>query len=529
MKSVTQFTLALLLMASSLAHSAELTGLGTVTFPTSATGPAQDHFLRGVTIMHSFGWKEARAEFQAAQRLDTDFAMAYWGESLCYNHPLIGEWDAETPKAVLRRLGNTPAARLAKAPTHREKGFIRAVEALVLGDGDTLTRRIAYMKAMRDLYDAYPEDEEVMAFYALSLLMSAGRGEEAMRANVLAGAVALQLLDRNPNHPGAAHYTIHAFDDPVHAPLALPAAHAFARIAEKVSHARHMPSHIFVQRGMWDQVSSSNQSAYDAALDLFEPGDRLDDMVHALDWGQYGDLQRGDYERAARWIDLMEGIAKRAGDDHLAATRLAEVKARHAIEREDWRPEPVTGQTRATQLLASGLGAVHTGEFDLAERIANRLAEKAEEAASRDDFRFYYSLTGKPLGIMSREVAGLLEVARGNTEAGLALLHESVDIEESRRPPNGAPIPLKPAHELYGEALLAAGRPEDALAMFERSLQRMPNRPLSLRGLARAHAALGNADEARSVYARLESGWRGRDVAWRQEAAGYIAGAGASE
>ena len=395
MKSLTHFTVAMLLMTSPLVYSAELTGLGTVTFPTSASGPAQDHFLRGVTIMHSFGWKEARTEFQAAQRADPDFALAYWGESLCYNHPLIGEWDPETPKAVLKRLGDTPAARLAKAPTHREKGFVRAVDALFLGDGDTLTRRRAYMEAMRDLYEAYPEDEEVTAFYALSLLMSAGRGDEAMRTNVLAGAVALQLLDANPNHPGAAHYTIHAFDDPVHAPLALPAAHVFARIAEKVSHARHMPSHIFIQRGMWDRVSSSNQSAYEAAVDLYEPGDRLDDMVHALDWGQYGDLQRGDYERAARWIDLMEGIAERAGDDHLAATRLAEVKARYAIEREAWQPEPVTDQTRATELLAVGLGAVRTGDFDLAERIANKLAEKAAEAASRDDFRFYYSLTGK--------------------------------------------------------------------------------------------------------------------------------------
>ena len=529
MKSITQFTVAMLLMTSPLVYSAELTGLGTVTFPTSASGPAQDHFLRGVTIMHSFGWKEARSEFQAAQRLDPDFALAYWGESLCYNHPLISEWDPETPKAVLKRLGDEPAARLAKAPTDREKGFIRAVDALFLGDGDILTRRRAYMEAMRDLYEAYPQDEEVTAFYALSLLMSAGRGDDAMRTNVLAGAIALQLLGRNPDHPGAAHYAIHAFDNPVHAPLALPAAHVFARIAEKVSHARHMPSHIFIQRGIWDQVSSSNQSAYEAAVDLYEPGDRLDDMVHALDWGQYGDLQRGDYERAAHWIELMEGIAERAGDAPLATTRLAEVKARYAIEREDWQPEPVTDQTRATELLAFGLGAVHTGDFELAERIAKKLSEKADEAASRDDFRFYYALTDKSLKIMSREVAGLLEIARGNSEAGLALLSESVDIAESMRPPNGAPIPLKPAHELYGEALLAAGRPEDALAMFERSLQRMPNRPLSLRGLARAHVALGNADEARRTYARLESGWHGGDVAWRKEAAGYVAGSGASE
>ena len=529
MKSLAHFTVAMLLLASPWVHSADLTGLGTVTFPTSASGPAQDHFLRGVTIMHSFGWKEARAEFQAAQRLDPDFALAYWGEALCYNHPLISEWDRETPKAVLMRLGDTLEERLAKAPTHREKGFVRAVDALFLGDGDTLTRRRAYMAVMRDHYEAYPDDQEVAAFYALSLLMSAGRGEDAMRSNVLAGAVALELLDANPNHPGAAHYTIHAFDDPIHAPLALPAARVFARIAEKVSHARHMPSHIFIQRGMWDQVAASNQSAYEAAVDGYEPGDRLNDMVHALDWGQYGDLQRGDYERALHWIELMEGIVERAGDSQFAATMAAGVKARYTIEREAWQPEPITDQTKATQLLASGLGAVHTGDYDLAEQIAKRLAEKAEEAASSDAPRLYYSLTDKPLKIMNREVAGLLEVARGNAEAGLALLSEGVDIAESMRPPAGAPNPLKPPHELYGEALLATGRPEEALAVFERSLQRMPNRPLSLRGLARAHAALGNADEARKAYAQLESGWQGREVAWRQEAAGYVAGAGASE
>ncbi len=529
MKRLASLILAILLAAPSLLQSADLAGLGSITFPTSASGPAQDHFLRGVTIMHSFGWKQARAEFQEAQRLDPDFALAYWGESLCYNHPLISEWDLETPRAILNRLGDTSAARLAKAPTDPEKGFVRAVEALFLAEDDTLTRRRAYMEAMHDLYEAYPDDEEVAAFYSLSLLMAAGRGDDAMRHNVLAGAIALQLLDRNPNHPGAAHYTIHAFDDPVHAPLALPAAHVFARIAEKVSHARHMPSHIFIQRGMWDEVSASNQSAFDAAVDLYEPGDHLGDMVHALDWGQYGDLQRGDYERAALWIERIEDIAERAGDDAMAASRLAEVKARYIIEREAWQPDAITDETSDSELLAAGLGAVHTGDFDLAERIANLLAEKADEAAARDKPRSYYALTDKPLRIMSNEVAGLLEIARGNTDAGLALLSEAVDIAESGRPPNGAPTPLKPAHELYGEALLAAGRHEEALSMFERSLERMPNRPLSLRGLARAHVALGNTEEAREIYARLDAGWQGRDVAWRPEAAGYANGTGASD
>ena len=510
---------AVLTTASGLA--ADLQGLGSISFPTSATGPAQDRFLRGVTILHSFGWKQAITEFQAAQELDPGFAMAYWGESLCYNHPLIGERDLETPRAVLGRLGETAEARLASAPTDRERGFLAAVEALFFGDGDTPSRRRAYTEAMRDLYDAYPEDDEVAAFYALSLLMSARNDGDPQRSNVLGGAIALQLLDRNPRHPGAAHYAIHAFDDPVHAPLALPAAYVFADIAEKVSHARHMPSHIFIQRGMWDRVSASNQSAYEAAVDLWEPGDNVGDMVHSLDWGQYGDLQRGDYERAAAWIERMAGIRERAGEQERAIGMLPQVRARMVIEREAWDPQPVTDESASTELLATGLGAVYTGDLALAEAAADKLADAAEEAGAQDGDQAYYARTGKAVQIMAKEVAGMLAIARGDTDAGLALLQEGIAIAESMRPPNGAPNPLKPVHELYGEALLSAGRPEEARAVFETSLLRTPNRPLSLRGLARAHAALGDHDAARALFASLVDGWRDRDVPWREEAERY--------
>ncbi len=515
--------LATLLLGAAPAIPAELAGLGSITFPTSATGPAQDRFLQGVTILHSFGWKQALTEFQAAQELDPDFAMAYWGESLCYNHPLIGERDRETPQAILRRLGDTPEARLAQAPTERERGFLAAVEALFFGDGDTLTRRRAYMAQMRGLHEAYPEDEEVAAFYALSLLMSAGPAGDAQRSNVLGGAIALQLLDRNPNHPGAAHYAIHAFDDPIHAPLALPAAHVFAGIAEKVSHARHMPSHIFIQRGMWDRVSASNQSAYEAAVDLWEPGDSLGDMLHALDWGQYGDLQRGDYDRAALWIERAEGIRERAEKQPRLAGMFPQVRARMAIEREAWDPQPPSEDAHQTELLATGLGAVRTGDLALAEAAANKLADAADEANAGDGDRSYYARNSKPLQVMAKEVAGMLAIARGDTEGGLAALAEGVAIAESMRPPNGAPNPLKPVHELYGEALLAAGQPAQARAAFETSLLRTPNRPLSLRGLARSHAGLGEDSEARAIYTRLVEGWRDRDVPWRQEAEGALA------
>ena len=164
----------LLCVPASFAAAEQLQDVGSIDFPTSESGPAQQNFLRGVATLHSFGWKQSITEFQAAQALDADFAMAYWGESLCYNHPLLREMDLDTPQAVLNRLAPTFEERLAKAPTAREKDFITAVQALFFGDGDTASRRLAYMEVMQTMHAAYPDDDEVAAFYALSLLSAAG-------------------------------------------------------------------------------------------------------------------------------------------------------------------------------------------------------------------------------------------------------------------------------------------------------------------------------------------------------------------
>jgi tetratricopeptide (TPR) repeat protein len=506
------------------ANAAEMDDVGTITFPTSGSPEAQEHFLRGVAILHSFGWKQSRTEFQAAQKLDPDFAMAYWGESLTYNHPLISEWDLETPRVVLSKLGSTSEERIASAPTDREKGFITAVDALFFGEGDTMARRTGYMHVMRSLYERYPDDEEVAAYYALSLLMSAGPAGEGHRQNVQAGAIAMDLSKRNPRHPGGVHYTIHAFDDPVHAPMALSAAWVFDDIAPAVSHARHMPTHIFIQHGMWQQVSDSNQSAYDAAVALWVPGDMAGDMTHALDWGQYGDLQLGDYDKAALWIKRMEGIVERNSSQRRVVDALPTVRARMVIETQQWKMVPISENSHETELLATGMSAVHLGDLDTARKAADRLAAKAAELDNSD--RSYYSRNAKPLQIMHREVAGMLAIAEGKTDDGLAMLAEGVEIADSMRPPNGAPNPLKPIHELYGEELLAANRADEAQAQFSASLLRTPNRPLSLLGLARSYAALGDEEAAKKQYQKLADVWKDRDFPVLEEANRYLASTG---
>ena len=244
MKLLKSFALFAIFSILAAPANAQFDSVGSIDFATSESGEAQQHFLRGVAILHSFGWEQAQEQFRAAQEIAPDFAMAYWGESLAYNHPLFSNMDSTEPRAALERLGPTAEIRMAKASTAREKGFLKAVEIL-WGEGEIGDRKLGYMEAMRDLYESFPDDDEVAAFYALSVLSARAVTPDRdldNRMAIRAGTIALDIFSRKPMHPGAAHYTIHSFDDPIHAPLALEAAYRYAEIAPAVSHARHMPT-----------------------------------------------------------------------------------------------------------------------------------------------------------------------------------------------------------------------------------------------------------------------------------------------
>jgi tetratricopeptide (TPR) repeat protein len=504
--------------------SAQFENVGIISFPTSGSPQAQSHFLRGVAILHSFGWKQAIAEFKLAQQAQPDFAMAYWGETLCYNHPLQTEQDAKNPRDVLARLAPNTSARLAKAPTPREKGFLQAVEEL-WGEGEWRKRRIAYMNAMERLYKQFPADDEVKTFYALSLLSGArALDDDSFRYEVKAGALALDVFQRNPKHPGAPHYTIHSFDDPVHAPLALAAARAYAAIVPAVSHGVHMPTHIFIQHGLWNEVSSQNMRAFQVAKDLWQPGDVPGDMVHSLDWGQYGFLQLGDYANARKAIELFDQMVETTRHQR-ARGAAALSKARYIIETEEWKVQAVADDASNETLLANGISAVKTGDLATAAKMETLLAAKAQAApggaaaaagAHADHGPAPAAPApgqgdgGKAVRVMHRELAALIAYAKGAKDQAVTLLKEAVQIEESMRPPNGAADPVKPSHELLGDVLLQMGRPADAAEAFDTSLIRMPNRARSLHGSAIAHGAAGHKDLAAERRATLAVFWKGK-------------------
>ena len=486
-------------------HAAELDRIGSFDFPTSGSPAAQAHFILGVGYLHSFGMTQAQREFRLAQEIEPDFAMAYWGEAFTYQHPFFGQKD-DGPGEALMRLGATSEERLAKAPTEREKGFLRAAEAYALTVGGMPERRIAWMNAMADLYAQYPEDAEVRAFYAASMLSGAtASGADRERINMRAGALALELFKENDNHPGAAHYVIHAFDDPVHAPIALEAATAYADIAPAVSHARHMPTHIFIQHGMWNEVSQWNDSAFNAGLDLWQPGDTTGDMNHSSDWGQYGDLQLGDLEKSERWIRRGQLVLDNDPNSARSADTVTTMKARHIIESKQWKTQPFSDDLDDTELLALGLSAASLGDLALANQVVAKLSSMVAASPNNVGLKLvHHEVAALTLHKESMQ-SSMVDVAKRHQ--AIDLMKAAMTLKETQRPPNGAATPLKPVHELAAEMLLEMGRYDEAAKLFAVSLQRLPNRPWSLLGAARSHAGLNDKAKASTMYHALLDVW----------------------
>ncbi len=269
--------------------------LGRISFPNSGSQAAQGPFIRGVLLLHSFEYDDAIAAFREAQRLDPAFALAYWGEALSYNQPLWYNENVEKARAALARLAPTPAARQAKAPTAREKGYLDAVEKL-FATGAKSARDQAYADRMGQLSRANPQDDEAAVLYALALLGTIPSGQRNLPVSLKAGEIAAAVLKRNPQHPGAAHTVLHAYDDGEHAARALEAARIYAKIAPASSHARHMPSHAFLPLGLWDEAATSDEAAWQTSIDLAKAKglSAAQYHFHALGWLQYQVLAAGE-------------------------------------------------------------------------------------------------------------------------------------------------------------------------------------------------------------------------------------------
>lgn len=514
--------LVLLCLCSCLAITANAQGsqsgaLGQIDFPTSGSKAAQTHFLRGVAALHSFWYEEALEAFQEATKADPDFVMGYWGEAMAYNHPLWNEQDTEAARKVLAKIRDVSKL------TARESAYLNAVKALY-GEGDKYERNLAYAAAMEKIYKEYTDDLEAASFYALSLLGAVRPADKGYRLQMQAGAIALDVYRKNPNHPGAAHYIIHAFDDPEHAILALPAARRYAQIAPDAHHARHMPSHIFIQLGMWPEAAASNESSW-ATSDAWVRRknysiERRD--YHSLSWLEYVYLQQGRVKEAEAQLAIMQqAIAELGrpirGYPYMAAAFIAETERWELIEKlfGDTNSKSATLSTQKE----AGNDSCHQAAKPM---TADLVPASTSTQASRQTFKQLYGSYVRGLAaaaeknpaaaethaaalralrkeiepggyfspemaeIMELEVSALAQANTGKFSEAVELLRRATTLEEALRPPSGPPDMIKPSHELFGEVLLRAGRNEEAVAQFKTALLRQPNRPRSLLGLARA-------------------------------------------
>jgi tetratricopeptide (TPR) repeat protein len=480
--------------------------LGTITFPNSGSKAAQRPFIRGVLLLHSFEYEDAEQSFREAQRLDPGFALAYWGEAMTRTHPVWNEQNVDSARAALARLAPTAEARRAKARTARERGYLDAIEILY-GDGPKPKRDTLYSAAMGRLAAAYPNDLEAQSFYALSLL-GLSQATRNIPTYMRAGAIAEDVFLKNPRHPGAAHYIIHAFDDPIHAPLGLRAARAYAAIAPGADHARHMTSHIFVALGMWDETVASNEAASGPDRAAWPPG-------HYTAWLCYGYLQQGRLDEARR---LLETTRPNTGGPRRAArlSHLLSMRAHYLVNSERWSDSVITWPLeragtgpvpQAMDAFALGYAALRRGDRATADSLAGALTEIAKLPPADDRYG------GNPQvpGILERSLRGLLLAAAGRGEEAVALVREASTLEEAQPLEYGPPDVVKPTHELLGELLLAQGRNADAQREFTRALELTPRRTASLRGLVRSARAVGDSAVAEQAAAELRAIWRHAD------------------
>jgi len=492
--------------------------IGKIEFPTSGSKVVQRHFLRGVAALHSFWYEEALAAFRQSTKVDPNFVMGYWGEAMAHNRTLHEEQDAQAAKEALAKIKDITKV------TARERTYLDAV-TLLYGKGDKRSNNKTYSDAMEKVHSDYPEDLEAACFYALSLLGIARNSDNKFRLQVQAGAIAMDVFRQNPDHPCAAHYTIHAFDHPDLAILALPAARRYAQIAPDSHHAQHMPAHIFVQLGMWPEAAASNEAGWRNSVawvdrEHLSKGHR---DYHSLQWLHYVYLQQGLYKKAdevfrLKLMDMMEagsdsqtlgsGTNRRVGKyyERMAGALVFEKEhwelAATLKEPPGWEPK---SYAQAVLTFVRGFAAARLGLPEANQHLANLKAIRSKGFAKN------YFKRPERLEIWGLEIQAAIQLSNKNYEKAIALMEIATAIEEKLPAPSGPPRLIKPTYELFGEILLRAGKPKEATQRFATSLLRHPNRARSLLGAARAAADNGDREEAVEWYSKLLAVWTQAD------------------
>ena len=479
--------------------------LGKVSFPVSCDPSVQPQFTSAVAMLHSFWYEKASETFAAVAEKDPTCGMAYWGIAMTYYHPI---WQAPGPADLKAGAAAVEKAKSAGAKSQREQDYIAAIGTFYKDNDrvDHRTRALAYEKAMGELQAHYPDDHETSVFYALALLSTAPPTDKTYVNQKKAGAILEPLFVEQPEHPGIAHYIIHAYDYPPLAPRALDAARRYAKIAPDSPHALHMPSHIFTRLGLWQESIDSNLASAASAQKNNAPGNEL----HAKDYLIYAYLQ-GAQDREAK--KALEAPPPGRADDPQYMNWLYAMgtsPARYAVERHRWAeaaalsvpantfPGGRWAWTEANLHFARALGASRAGKLEAARKDLQQLASLRDTLSQGND-----KYWADQVDIQRESAAAWITLAEGKPEEALSLMRAAAEHEDGTDKHNVTPGVIVPARELLGEMLLEVKQPAQAMVEFEATLRTAPNRFNALSGAARAAKLAGDKEKAKTYYSRL--------------------------
>ncbi len=461
---------------------------GYTEFEASGSPEAHQVFLRGLLQLHNFEYADARASFQEALAIDPDFTMAYWGEALSYEHSFWGRYDTEASRAVLARLGATPQARASKARTQREREYLQTLEVL-FDEGTQEERNNHYSEALRELSETYPDDLDAAALYALSILFTTYGGRDYTRY-MQAAAITEEILDKNPLHPGALHYSIHSYDDPIHAPLGLRAARDYFKVAPSAVHALHMGSHIYFALGMWEEGTDRNSRSFEEAVARqADPNDLYGGQAyHALTWLIYSLSQQGNYDEAQARLALIEKQVEQYGDESPVPRRnFVGARASYIIDTQQWDNHysgveidhaGLDAFSIATDYYVQGVVALNRSDMSRAE--AALAAMGGSKAITNPDRRIMAPR------LLRLALEGQMALAAGRGEEALALIGEAAELEGQLPAEYGPAVPVQPLAELLADTYLELGDAGMARHWYEVSLRNAVGRERSLMGLSKA-------------------------------------------
>src|SRR5881398_769965 len=505
----------------------DLRAAGKVEFPISCTPAVQSEFSRGVALLHSFFYEEARRVFTSVAERDPKCAMAQWGIAMTWWHPI---WTPPRPDEMSAGKAAIEKAMALNAGTDRERGFITALNvyyntpdssnAGAIGQSchgpvGPRDRVIAYEKAMHQLRDKYPDDFEIEAFYAFAVLAVgyATPNDTSLSKQLEAAAILEKLWKQNANHPGVVHYLIHCYDYPALAHRGLAAARSYDSIAPWVPHALHMPSHIFTRLGMWDESIAANRSSADAsrAYAAMRHRDATEaEELHALDYMAYSYLQEAQDTKAKEIVDFAATVRKTNPElEFSGAYALAAIPTRYAFERNDWAAAAALTIPNLPHwssfpfmeaLIEYGhaLGRAHIGDLDGARKAIARMGQLRD--ATKDPKFDYFK---KHLEVQMRAASAWVAYGEGKKDEAIEMLRRSADAEDVLGKHPVSPGAFVPIREQLGSLLLQIGQPKQAQAEFEAALKIYPGRFRGLYGAALAAEQTGDKENAGRYYAKL--------------------------